>query len=326
MAKFSTAALKRAVAADAKRKAAFPTMLRPETQHPKLQRAEREAEGLLADFYREAGLNSRAFSRLRKEHSAELARALEAEKAAAVKRASRVKGTVHSSIIGQAQALQQMTVGNGFFPYPSYSLDKPILIWAAPHANILSDSNIESFNSWAKIRVRTGADQGAEAVSFYFLWSNPSPYFAVINAATFMSATGHLTAVATGGLSGIDPRSRHSDVGVSANLALWQWWTSPQTHTPYTSYPLGEVHASASFWDKSRTADVSRGAQLTQSTLLVPPHATVIVEVNCTVAYYQGHGHMDADFESGDFRITCPVVLISVLTPPNAGAVMSSAT
>jgi len=322
MVKFSTAALKRAVVADAKRKAAFPTLFRPESaRYPKLQRTEREGQALLTDFYRQAGLNTRNFNRLRKEHSAELSRILEAEKAAAIKRAARVKGTVHSSIIGQAQALQQMTTGNEFFPYPSYNLDKPILIWARPHPNVISDSHIESYNNWAKFRFTSGADSGYETLSFYYLWSNPSPYYAVINATTFVSATGHLKAVATGGLSGIDPTSRYSGIAVTAGLGLWQWWVTPPSHAPYTTQLFAEFEVSASFWDKSATADVSDGAQLTQSMFLVPPNATVIVEALVSVSYWQGHGHMEADFESGDFRVACPVVLISVLTPPSGAVV-----
>jgi hypothetical protein len=318
MATISKAALKRAVIAAQKRRGVQPEVFRPEAaNYPKLQRSEREGGKLFAEFYRKGGFDARSYNRLKKQHSAELNRILDQEKAAAVKRASRAKDTLHSSISGQSRALQQLTAQNGFFPFPSYSLDKPFLIWAQPHANIISDSSIESFNSWAKIRVTTSADQGTENLSFYFLWDNPTDFYAVINAATFMSASGHLKAVATGGLSGIDPTSRFSDVGCSANFALWSWWQNPPPHTDYATQVLASIGVSASFWDKSATANVSDGASLNRTMFLVPPRGVVVFEVAFTVDYYQGHGHCDADFESGSFRITCPVVVVSVLTPPS---------
>jgi hypothetical protein len=315
MATISKAAVKRAVIAAQKRRAAQPDVFRPEAAHyPRLQHSEREGGRLFTEFFRKGGFDARTYHRLKKQHTAELNRILDAEKAAAVKRASRARDTVHSSIAGQTRALQQLTAQKGFFPYPSYSLDKPFLIWAQPHANIISEDNIESFNSWAKIRVTSSADEGAENLSFYFLWDNPSDFYAVINASTFMSASGHLKAVATGGLSGIDPTSRFSGVGCSAKFALWSWWQNPPTHTDYAEQLLSSIQVSASFWDKSATANVSDGASLDRTMFLVPPGGAVIFEVVFAVGYYQGHGHCDADFESGSFRITCPVVVVSVLT------------
>jgi len=62
--------------------------------------------------------------------------------------------------------LELMAACDEFIPEPERDLDKPFLIWAQPHANIISDSSVESFNSWAKIRVgksRTDAANFARA-------------------------------------------------------------------------------------------------------------------------------------------------------------------
>jgi len=285
-------------------------------QNPKLLSTQRAGERLLAEFLRKGGLDTKKYGALQKHHGAELRRIVDKEHADAIKRASRAKNAIHSTMSGQSEALARLAAKQGFFPFPSFSLDKPFLIWAAPHSNIISDSNIESFKSWAKIRVDTTQSSGNERLSFYFLWDNPSDFFVVINANTFMSATGHLKAIASGGLSGIDPTSRYSNLGVSANFAAWSWWQQPPFPTPYENHPFASIQASASFWDKSESASVSDGASLGKTLFLVPPKGVVVFEVMFQVDYSNGYGHAVADFESGDFKIGCPVVLVSVLTVP----------
>jgi hypothetical protein len=240
---------------------------------------------------------------------------LEKLKADSIRRAERAKDTIHSSIASQTQALRLASARNQFFPFPSVSLDKPFLIWATPHSSIITDSRIESFNSWAKILVSSSADQGEEKVSFYFLWENKTDYFAIIDANTSISATGqHLKAHSSGGWTGVDPTSRYSDCVIHAEFALWQWGDLPPTSTPYTSWQLGDVEASSSFWDDDETADISDGASLGQSMFLVPPGGSVVPEVALKVNYSNGYGHMTADFDSGAYQIVCPVVVVSVLT------------
>ncbi len=241
---------------------------------------------MLAEVFRKAGFNARAFAQLQKQHSAELERIHAVHKADAIKRAARAKSTLHSSIGSQSQALERLAANKPFFPFPLVTLDKPFLIWATPRSNIISDSSIEPFNSWAKIRIDRSSS-GAEKLSFYFMWDNPSDFFALINASTFMSATGHLKATAFGGVSGIDPTSRFSDIGVSANLALWSWWLKPPQTTPYTSMFLGGVSESASFWDKSESRSISDGANLDKTQFIVPPHEVVIIEVTFQVGLLQ---------------------------------------
>jgi hypothetical protein len=318
MARISKAELKRAlIAAEAKR-SEYSTVFQPDpAQYPKLQDTLRAGEQLFAEFFRKAGLDIEGLAALQKQHSTELSRILDQEKTEAIKRASDAKDTVHSSIKSQTAALQAIAANNSFFPFPSFNLEKPLLILATPHSNIISDSSVEPFNSWAKIKVDSTASSGLEKLSFYFLWDNPSDFFTVINASTFMSATGHLLARASGGLSGIDPTSRFSDLGVSANFALWSWWLQPPTSTPYVTQPFTSIAVSASFWDKSATASVSDGFLLSQNLFIIPPHGVVLFEVTFEVGYSNGHGHIVADFESGDFRIGCPVVVVSVLTSPS---------
>jgi hypothetical protein len=318
MARISKAELKRALIAAEAERSKYPTVFQPDpAQYPKLQSTLRAGEQLFAEFFRKAGFDVEELAALQKQHSTELRRILDQEKADAIKRASRAKDTVHSSIKSQTQALQAIAASNAFFPFPSFNLEKPFLIWATPHSKIISDSTVEPFNSSAKIRIDSTASSGLDKLSFYFIWDNPSDFFTVINANTFLSATGHLHATATGGLSGIDPTSRYSYLGASANFALWSWWLQPPTSTPYVTQQFASLAVSASFWDKSVAASISDGFLLSQNLFIVPPHGVVIFEVTLAVGYSNGHGHIIADFESGDFKVVCPVVVVSVLTTPS---------
>jgi hypothetical protein len=149
------------------------------------------------------------------------------------------------------------------------------------------------------------------------MWDNPSDFYAVINATAAMSATGHLRATAQGGLSGVDPTSRYSNLSVMTSFALWEWWKQPPTSTPYSTQLLKFITVSASFWTKSVVASVSDGSNLDRTSFIVPPRGVVVLEAAFEVVYSNGHGHVIADFESGAFKIACPVAVVSVLSSPS---------
>jgi len=45
------------------------------------------------------------------------------------------------------------------------------------------------------------------------------------------------------------------------------------------------------------------------------------LEVALAVSYDNDHGNIEADFQSGGFKIACPVVVISLLNSPSGGVV-----
>lgn len=243
---------------------------------PKATSSQRAAESLLAKHYREAGLDVKKLAALQKQHAVELRRNDDAEDAAARKRAAKMKNTIHSSIDSQSKALRLLTERKDFFPYPSVSLDKPFLILGHPNS-ILWDQSIEPFNSWAKFKVDTTAYSGYQKVSFYFLWSNDSQFYSVINASTFMSATGRIRCIADGGAHGLYSLP-HSDVSAGAQFSLWPWWQHPATPTPAASTVFASPRATADLWDESNSAAISHGASLDKSLFLVPPNGVVVLE------------------------------------------------
>src|SRR5205807_1697804 len=101
-------------------------------------------------------------------------------------------------IASQSKALADLTSRSDFFPHPSFNLDTPFLIWSIPLIDI-SDSAAVPFGSFAKFKLSTSQfgtqspdpASPVQKVGFYFYWVNPFNDSAVINAATFMSATGY---------------------------------------------------------------------------------------------------------------------------------------
>jgi hypothetical protein len=50
----------------------------------------------------------------------------------------------------------------------------------------------------------------------------------------------------------------------------------------------------------------------------IPPRTWVVFEVALEIDYHNDSGSVEADFDSGDFKVECPLVMVEVLYPPNA--------
>ncbi len=308
--KISKAELKKAILAVEAERLKHPVVFRLNSaQYPKLLSSRRAKEKLVSEFLREAGLDTKKFEALEEQQSAEQERIIDKHKADALKRASRQNDTLHSTILEQSKALQGLTAPGDFFPNPAFSLDKPFLVWTAPLL-ALSDSAVVPFGSWAKFKVAS-SESRTQTVGFYFYWANPYDVYAVINATTFMSAIGHVKAHApwTYGVN-------TSSVTIAALFALW--FGLPQ-NTPYESEVLGSVGAWGGLFTGGETnaISISAGVNLNKTMFAVPPKEVVIFEVALAVIYENDDGNIEADFESGDFKITCPIVVVSLLNSPS---------
>jgi hypothetical protein len=318
MRKISRAELKKAILAVEAERSKHPVEFRPNpAQYPKLHSSHRASEKLVSEFLRKAGLDSKKLEALQEQQSAELQRIVDKHKADALRRASRHEDTLHSSILEQSKALQALAVQGDFFPNPSFSLDTPYVIWTTPLL-ALSDSSAVPFGSWAKFKVTSSRSQGTQKVGFYFYWSNPYDVYAVINATTFMSATGHVKAHApwTFGVN-------TSRVDVEARFALWFGLPQQTASTPYASEFLGGTRAfgSTTTGGDASSVSISTGVNLNKTMFAVPPKHVVVFEVALAVSYENDDGDIEADFQSGGFKITCPVVVVSLLNSPSGGVV-----
>ena len=317
MKKISTAELKKAILAVEAERAKHPAAFRPDrAQRGALQKSRQASDKMVSGFLKQAGLDLKKFQALQEQRSVELERMVAQHKADALKFASQRKGTRFSSIVAQSKALGDLGARRGFFPHPTFTLDTPLLIWTIPPAGI-PDSAAVPFGSWAKFDFKTSQTL-YQKVGFYFFWANPYTDYAVINAATFMSATGHLRAHAPWTI-GVNT----SAVYASALFNLWFGWPTDVTSSNGDSAYLGGIGAFSQTFigpDVEATS-ISSGVSLSTTMFAVPPGTVVVFEVALLLDCENDSGNIDADFASGDFQIACPVVVFSLLnSPPGAMA------
>jgi len=317
MKEISTAELKKAILAVEAERAKHPAPFRPDrAQRAALKKNSQASDKMVSAFLKEAGLDLKKFQALQEQRGAELERMVAQHKADALKLASQRKGTRFSSIAAQSKALGDLAARSDFFPNPTFTLDTPFLIWTIPLADV-ADSAEVPFGSWAKFDFKT-SDSLVQKLGFYFYWANPYGDYAVINAATFMSASGHLRAHAPWGL-GVNT----SEVDAYALFNLWFGWPTGVTSSNYDAAYIGAIGAMSQTFlgpDVEATS-VSSGASLSTTMFAVPPNDVVVFEVALALFCDNESGNIDADFASGDFQVACPVVVFSLLNkPPGAMA------
>jgi hypothetical protein len=312
MSKISTAELKKAIFAVEAERSKHPVAFRPDrAQRATLQKSRKVSDKMVSGLLKEAGLDLRKFQALQEQRSLELERMVAKHKTEALRFARQRKGALHSSVAAQINALGKLAARGDFFPYPTFTLDTPFLIWSIPLADI-ADSAAVPFGSWAKFDFKS-SQSGTQKVGFYFYWPNPYGDYAVINAATFMSATGHLRSHAPWGLG-----KNTSEVMATALFNLWFGWPTGVTSSTYASAWLGRSGAlsTALIGPDVEGTSISSGVSLDTTMFAVPPGDVVVFEVALELDYDNDSGNIDADFASGDFNIACPVVVFSLLNSP----------
>jgi hypothetical protein len=315
MKRISTAKLKKSILALEAERAKHPAPFRPDrAQRATLQKSRQASDKMVSGFLKEAGLDMKKFQKLQEQRSTELERMVAQHKVDALRLAKQRKGTRFSSIAAQSKALGALAARSDFFPYPTFTLDTPFLIWSIPLTDI-ADSAAVPFASWAKFDFKTSQSL-IQKVGFYFYWANPYTDYAVINAATFMSATGHLRAHAPWTL-GVNT----SEVYAYALFNLWFGWPTGVTSSSGDAAYLGAIGAMSQTFlgpDVEATS-ISSGVSLSATMFAVPPNDVVVFEVALELDCDNDSGNIDADFASGNFQIACPVVVFSLLnTPPGA--------
>lgn len=199
-----------------------------------------------------------------------------------------------------------------FFPHPSFTLDKPLLIWGIPNTPI-SDDAIVSFGSWAKVNFKTSTYEGPQRVGFYFYWTNPYNDIALINAATSFSASGYVQANAPWSIW-----SHYCLGSANALFNIWLGWPTSETSSSSDSSELGSANAfSTLLGGETNGKAISAGVSLSPATpFAVPPGGVVFFEVALELTWLIDGGDFQADFQSGDFQIDCPVVVLWLVNTP----------
>ena len=252
------------------------------------------------------------FDALREQHQAALLRAAAERKAEAVQQSPRGLQTLQAAVGSRRKAAEQLAT-----QFPTEILDKPFLIWWTQGIDF-PDIHVEPMNSRAKFRFRSGGSLGFEEMSFYYLWANPSgEKFAVINVDGFLIVNGFCLIGSDGGFW---PGDRRSSLGLTANLSLWEWWNQPPTQ-PFAQPDQSQqvLHLSTNtggFGDPGALEfkEIFRGYDLRHEQFLLPPGGVVVIEVALSITYGSSDGNVDVDFETGDFHVSSPVVLLRILT------------
>jgi hypothetical protein len=205
-------------------------------------------------------------------------------------------------------------VAGKLFAVTPIVLDKPLSILFQPSGMYVED-RIASFDSWAKFFHEDAADTGYRelAVKFFFSWQNPSDYVAVINVRADLLVRGLCLANAVGSTwTGGD--------------ALVNLWSSLRIHAPGGAIGNRQTKALATVqadcWPGifASAGDVQsvlldEATSLEFAYLLVDPGQLLVIEVALTGDYAIDDGGVQLAF-SNDYRVTCPGVVVELLTAP----------
>jgi hypothetical protein len=313
MKKISVSELKKTILAAEAERLKIRLPFRPEGA--KLDRTRKAAERMTSRWMKGSGLDLDKLQALHEQRDTELQRLAATHKKEGLRLVARRKNKLE--ITAQGKALSDLAGKTDFFPNPFFSLDTPFLIWSTPLLSL--DSSAAPFNSWAKFRFLTSLPRGTQKVSFYFSWVNAYSDYAVINAATSLSASGYLRTHAPWGLS-----TNQSLVQAEAWFGLWFGVSSDLNFADYVAESLGFNGAYGSFFTGAdvESTTISTGVSLSKTMFAVPPGDVVVFEVAVAIDYENDGGNLEADFASGDFQVACPVVVFSLLNSP-PGAVMA---
>lgn len=308
---------KRILAVEAERLKTPPELRPDRPARSPLRKHRASAEKMVGRWMTGAGLDLDKLRAVHEARETELERLVEAHKRDALRQAAKLRSRLHPDIGLQVKALSELAKKRDFFPNPTFTLDTPFLIWSNPLLEL--DSQAAPFDSWARFNHKTSQYRGTQKVSFYFYWPNPFADFAVINATTFMSASGHLKSHAPWGFW-----VNTSWVHAAARFGLWFGVPREVNPAGYEERGLASTGAygSATTGGGTNSTGVSAGLQLSKSMFAVPPATVVVFEVALAVDFENDDGNIEADFRSGDFRIACPLVVFSLLNSPPGGTVL----
>lgn len=283
-----------------------------------LRKSRAAAEKVVSRWMTSSGVDTKSLRSIHEAREGELERLAEAGKRDALAQAAKLRNKLHPGVAGQVKALAGLAKrSSDFFARTTFTLDTPFLVWSNPLMDL--DSQAAPFDSWAKFKLQTSQYQGTQKVSFYFYWVNSFGDYAVIDATTFMSATGQLKAHAPWGFW---PNTSRIEAYARFDL----WYGIPRELNPIGGVQtfLGEtrVMATAMTGGDTRSRSISLGEQFSRTKFVVAPGQVVVFEVALALTFENDEGDVEADFQSGAFRLACPLVVFSLLnSPPGSGLV-----
>ncbi len=228
------------------------------------------------------------------------------------------------------------------------TLDEPFLIWELPHPNldIFRDSAIEPYGSWVKILLETTQSPGGQQETdfrFYFLWENPSDYYAVVNVSSSLALNGQ--AVAWGSPGRLSGNTASLYVNAYLTVMRWSGWgDDPATgvsldQTQYPVYDYADANVSVVDFDAyggdwfddpqpgSKVFDPQSPYDVSARLVAIPGRAVTLFEVGLNVSWWFHYGvdtvdddgqsiTLDLGYDPLGYMAKCPMVELELLTPP----------
>jgi len=232
-------------------------------------------------------------------------------------------------IAGRRKALEDLAMPGLPFTPTTLTL-KPFLIWASDPSNMLLDSHLDPVGySWAKIwltrtedppPVRTDSgyyEQEMPTLVFYYLWSNPSDYYAVVNVKSSAVFNGICTTTAnTGFIIG-----GWTKLECTAKLVVKEWWNQPPQAWQASGQVFLIVADGGGVWsletgdlEIETLSGVTR--DLRYDLFRVPPGATAVFEVQVRFDTIIDDGSIGIDFSSQPYYSISSFLQLELLTAP----------
>ncbi|MFZ0455900.1 MAG: hypothetical protein WAM24_19285 [Ignavibacteriaceae bacterium] len=283
----------------------------------------KNSEQILTSFLTKTGFEFEKFDTIREQNQTRLKQETIKAKADAVKNSTFIQDANIQNIANWKNSLENILtdIGPANPNFNVAAVNTPFLVWPS-HGLILDDPHIEPWKNSAKFRINsTSASNGSETLTFYFLWENPSSKYAVTNIGSSLILNGYCEISADGGTAGIVPGG-NSSLNLDARLTIYDWTAQP----PVPPFPQNTqtnhiltLSADGGGWFESVGAIEYTTAKgnfdLGYNLFLLPPHGVGVFEVVLSFSYQNKNAQIDEiDFESGDFQVLCPAVLVTVLS------------
>jgi hypothetical protein len=267
----------------------------------------------LRPLFASAGLDLGRLDKALKGSQTEIRKSLAQDRAATAKEYAQASKLRLAGLANTRAALEHLA-GIAYLTTP-IPLATPFYIGARP-VGFLEDSAIEPWNNWAKpsLQISQDTDGRSARISFYFAWTNPIDFLAVINCSADVMANGHVKNLAddgifTGGTARVKLRT---ELNVFVGQFEISWQQTQKADIDTISAEGGGIFDVGAVGDR----DVSASTHLSCNTIEVQGSQTVVFEVAFVADYSIDDGSIDIDFASGDRAVVCPALNIELLTPP----------
>ena len=182
-----------------------------------LTRNRRDIQGLLNAYFDKTGLDVAKLNKLVAEGHTERSKLSAAQVADRAKNLAAAEIGFRQAVENQREALRLLATSS---QRTFIILDKPFLIYQTPHSDPSKyNAHYELVNSDVRINIGTHTGGDYTFFTFYFLWTNPSQFAAVVNVTSALVLNGVCEVDADIGIFS----GHHNSLYLDASLRLLRW-------------------------------------------------------------------------------------------------------